>query len=157
MPSNADVPHFVYLAADGSLPAFERFLRDHRLLFAQLTQWVVVCLQPNAPQAGAAYQATFDRFLTGTPGRHQADHLDRYFILRRIVETGRLEDLTVADLHDYRAARRRFTAPDVERAYAAWPGTGVARPTTSFVGAGRLLMRTLPHPYQQFGTMAGVA
>ncbi len=40
--SNADVPHFVYLAADGSLPAFERFLRDHRLLFAQLPQWVVV-------------------------------------------------------------------------------------------------------------------
>lgn len=153
---DAPVPHLVYLAADGSVPAFERFLREHARLLACLSDWAVVCLMPRLTPAADAFRASFARFCDVSPEASQPTELHRYFSLRRRVEAGRLEELTVGDLHDYRAARRRLSGPAVERAYAAWRGEASSA-VPAMRGRGRLLIRVSSHPYQQFGTMAGVA
>ena len=156
VPPDSQVPHFVYLAADGSVLAFERFLRERAPLFARLPEWAVVCVLPKSGQVGTVYQATFDRFQLGTPAGSMGDQLSRYFALRRTVEGGNFQDLSVAELHDYRSMQRRFASRDIERLFAAWRGFESPRTAAPATGFGRLLIRTLSHPYQQFGTLAGV-
>jgi hypothetical protein len=155
------VPHFVYLAADGSAESFEHFLRDHRRLLARLPAWAVVCVQSGHQRAEARLAGAFDRFIAGADGAVDAEPLRRYFAARRLVDGQQLSTLSVSDLNEYRAARRRYAGAAIERLYHAWVADGdqvladamVSRP----VGDGRLLMRTLAHPYEQFGSMAGVA
>ena len=63
-------------------------------------------------------------------------------------------------LKAFRHARRLFATSRIERLYVAWLSDGDAAFTDVGApppGSGQLLIRTLPHTYEQFGTMAGVA
>ena len=154
-------PHFVYMAADGSAEAFEHFLRDHRRLFARLPAWVVVCVQPGHQRAEARLASAFERFMATAGGTAHPESLRRYFAARRLVESEQLSALSVADLNTFRAARRRYAGAAVERLYQEWMAQGESvsadAVTSRVLGQGRLLLRTLAHPYEQFGSMAGVA
>lgn len=159
VPRSTAVPHFVCLASDTSTQGFEQFLRDHRRLFARLPTWVVVCAKPAHVGDLADHETTFSDFIDGrTVG--SADRLRRLFATRRLVEDSQFGKLSAEDLHAFRQARRVFATSRTERLYVAWLADGdaafadVGAPPP---GSGQLLIRTLPHTYEQFGTMAGVA
>jgi hypothetical protein len=159
VPRSAAVPHFVYLASDTSTQGFEQFLRDHRRLFARLPAWAVVCAKPAHLVGLSAHETTFNDFVQGKAVGN-ADGLRRLFATRRLVEDGQLGKLTADDLHGFRQARKLFATPRTERLYVAWLADGEAAFTdvgAPPLGSGQLLSRTLPHTYEQFGSMAGVA
>ena len=88
--------------------------------------------------------------------------LVRYFTTRKAIEQDQLADLSVAELYQFRAAKRRFSGPAVEQQYRTWLASGGQ--VTSAHGAAAVsehrdvsLVRALPFPYQQFGSLAGVA
>ena len=78
-----------------------------------------------------------------------------------MVEGEQLSRLTVAQLYEYRAARRHFSTPASERLYRVWLSDGergvTVPPPSAELGTGRLVVRQLANPYQQFGSLAGVA
>ena len=153
------VPHFVYLASDTATQGFEQFLRDHRRLFAGLPAWAVVCAKPAHIVDLSAHEATFSDFVQGKAFGN-ADRLRRLFATRRLVEDGQLGKLSADDLHAFRQARKLFATPRTERLYVAWLADGESvfhEGGAPPAGSGQLLIRTLPHTYEQFGTMAGVA
>ena len=84
----------------------------------------------------------------------------RLFATRRLIEDSQFGKPSAEDLHAFRQARRPFGTSRTELLYVAWltdgdaafMDVGAAPP-----GSGHLLIRTLPHTYKQFGTMAGVA
>ena len=157
------VPHFVYLAMDGTAGAFEQFLRSHGRLFARLPGWVVACVKPVHLRHTGTHEAVFQRFVDGktAASRQTETQLLRYFHARRLVEGDQLSRLTVAELYDYRAARRRFSTPAFERLYVTWLSDGdhgiAAAPPSPELGRGRLVVHSLARPYQQFGSLAGIA
>jgi hypothetical protein len=159
VPPSAAVPHFVYLASDTSTQGFDQFLRDHRRLFSRLPAWVVACAKPAHILDLPEHETAFSDFLQGKAFGN-ADRLRRVFATRRLVEDGQLGKLSADELHAFRQARKLFATPRTERLYVAWLADGdsvfqdVGAPPT---GSGQLLIRTLPHTYEQFGTMAGVA
>jgi hypothetical protein len=159
VPRSTAVPHFVCLASDTSTQGFEQFLRDHRRLFARLSTWVVVCAKPAHIGDLADYETTFSDFIDGrTVG--SADRLRRLFATRRLIEDSQFGKLSAEDLHAFRQARRLFATSRTERLYVAWLADGDAAFTDVGApppGSGQLLIRALPHTYEQFGTMAGVA
>lgn len=153
------VPHLVYLASDASPQAFEQFLRDHARLLARLSSWAVVCVHPLHVDDLSALETEFRRFVDG--GTTQVDaRLRRLFQIRRLIDDGQLGRLSAADLHEYRQWKHSFNGPRYERLYAAWLVDGEAADSAGGLVtpcSGQLLIRTLPHPYDQFGSMAGVA
>ena len=156
-------PHFVYLATDPTGGAFEQFLRNHGRLFAQLPSWTVVCLKPAHLADSGTHHAVFQRFVDGKSAtlRPSEQHLVRYFQARRLVEAEQFARLSVDELYEYRAAHRRFSSASTEQSYASWLSAreqdAAAAPTPRGTTNGRLLIRTLPNPYQQFGSLPGVA
>jgi hypothetical protein len=153
------VPHFVYLASDTSTEAFAQFLRDHRPLLGRLPGWAVVIVKPAHVPDLPDHATVFWQVLRGEPGACDP-HLGRLFAIQRLVEEGHLSQVSVADLHRYREARHLLTPRRMRRLYAAWLAdgdAGVASPAVGSAGVGALLIRTLPHAYEQFGSMAGVA
>jgi hypothetical protein len=159
IPPSTAVPHFVYFASDTTTQRFGQFLRDHRRLFARLPAWAVVCAKPAHLVDLSAHETTFSDFVQGKSVGN-ADGLRRLFATRRLVEDGQLGKLTADDLHAFRQARKLFATPRTERLYLAWLTDGEAAFTdvgAPPLGSGQLLIRTLPHTYEQFGTMAGVA
>jgi hypothetical protein len=154
------VPHFLYLAMESGPHGFELFLRDHGRLLRRLPAWAVVCLRPSHLGPLAGCELAFDRFVRGE-GRGLGADLERYFSARRAIEREEFTRLSVAELNQFRAARRRFATPAIEASYAAWlaadPGASASADVEPGQRTGRLIVRQLAHPYDQFGTMAGVA
>jgi hypothetical protein len=158
------VPHFVYLATELGTHAFEQFLQEHQLLLRHLSPWVVVCARPDHLRPLPGCQRVFDSFLAGRGGgsaRGLAEQLVRYFSIRQAVERDDLAGLSAEQLHEFRNARRRFGTPAVEQQYASWLANGgeiqSGRVPSEGELNGRLVLRQLAHPYEQFGTLAGVA
>lgn len=153
------IPHFVYLASDASPLAFEQFLREHSRLWSRLPAWKIVCVKPMHVSDLRTFELGFRQFLAGSSSGRQ-DRLRKYFGVRRLVEDDRLGQLTVDDLYQYRKASRLYSTPAFDRLYADWlrDGDSVLGPLNDMPStAGALEIRTLAHPYEQFGTMAGVA
>ncbi len=155
--------HFVYLAVDVTARGLEQFLIDHAALMHHLPRWVVVCVRPAhlGPLPGA--QVSFEHFVSPVAKATNGNaSLARYFMTRRAIEQDQLAGLSVAELYQFRAAKRRFSSPAVEQQYRVWLSGGgqvsaahdEQQPSG---GTGSLVMRALPFPYQQFGTLAGVA
>jgi hypothetical protein len=153
------VPHFVYLASDPSPQPFEQFLRERARLFARLGQWAVICVKPPHCDDVTDLETAFRSFTHGG-GAEDHERLRRLFLIRRLVEDGQLGRLSADDLRQYRQARSLYAKPSVARLYSAWlvDGDGVvADGDAATLTTGQLLARTLPHAYEQFGSMAGVA
>lgn len=153
------VPHFVYLASDTSARAFEHFLRDHALLFSRLSAWAVVCVRPSHVTDVSEFERAFHRFVSGAASVPDA-RLSTLFRVRRLVEDGQLGQLSAVELHQYRTWSRLYEARQFDREYSAWVTAGeapVAEVSTVNLAEGRLHIQTLPHAYEQFGSMAGVA
>jgi hypothetical protein len=154
------VPHFVYLALDGSMDAFGGFLRDHARLLRWLPKWVVVAV---VLAQWPRLQTTFDRFIQSWMAAlpPTEDELPWYFERRRLVEHGDLAQVSVGDLRRYREMRKRFDSPAHELLYGDWVSTGrvgghtPGSPTGDSIG--RLLVEVLPFAYEQFGSLPGVA
>ena len=114
-----------------------------------------------------ACQALFDQFVRGelrSPATGRVADLRWYFSTRRAIDANDLDALSVTQIDRFHAARRQFAGPLMESLYAEWladgdvvlgrleRGTPVTVPTP-----GRLLVRTLPYTYTQFGALPGVA
>jgi hypothetical protein len=86
------VPHFVYLAVDGSTDAFGGFLRDHAGLLRCLPRWVVVAV---GLAQWPRLQTTFDTFIQSRMASLPPveGELSWYFE-RRIVERGDLAQVS---------------------------------------------------------------
>jgi hypothetical protein len=154
---------FVYLATDPGVQSFERFLRDHTRLLQALPAWTVVLTHPRHVASTALWESTFRRVVDGTVrlGSEAAHTLERYFLTRRAVERNEFASLSVADLQAFRAARQRLTDPAIEALFTTWMMSGADRIEPSLLlgvlpRVGQLVVRTLPHSYQQFGAFTGV-
>jgi hypothetical protein len=143
------VPHFVYLAIDGSTDAFGRFLRDHARLLWCLPRRVVVAV---GLAQWPRLQMTFDIFAESRMAPATEDELPWYFERRRLVERGDLAQVSVWDLRRYRELRQRFDSPAHDVLYADWLRTGrvgwdtPGSPTGD--STGRLLVEILPFAYE---------
>ena len=154
------VPHFVYLAADGSADAFATFLRDHALLLRSLSRWgILVVGTTHWPSLSSVFQA-FKSSLSGTVSGAD-DELQWYFERRRLVDGGDLAQVSVFDLRRFRTLRQRFDSPAHERLYNEWLTTGrmgAATPgSPTGDSTGTLITDVLPFAYEQFGSLPGVA
>lgn len=160
------VVHFVALVTE-SAAEFARFLWDHRGLVTRLPAWAIVAVVP--PQATDPHlcQAVFAQFVRGElppPVTVAVTDLRWYFATRRAVEANDLQALSVKSIDRFHAARRQCAGPLIESLYADWlvGGDGVLTPlerATPMANPipGRLLVRTLPFTYTQFGQLPGVA
>ena len=160
------VVHFVCLLT-GAPTEFAGFLWDHRGLVARLPAWTMVAVVPPQVADARACQALFDQFVRGelrSPATGRVADLRWYFSTRRAIDANDLDALSVTQIDRFHAARRQFAGPLMESLYAEWladgdvvlgrleRGTPVTVPTP-----GRLLVRTLPYTYTQFGALPGVA
>ena len=154
---------FVYLATDPGAHSFERFLRDHTRLLQALPAWVVVLVHARNVASTALWESTFRRVMDRTVrlGSEAAQALERYFLTRQAVERNAFATLSVADLQAFRAARQRFSEPAIEALFTTWMTSGADRIEPALLlgvlpRVGQLVVRTLPHSYQQFGAFTGV-
>ena len=157
--------HFVCLVTDAWARDIAIFLREHASLLTQLPYSLVVVRPAHISsdeQCRAAY-ALAARTLTAPAGALDAATVGWYFEARRRIEIGELRTLSVEDIRRYRVSRRR-AAGALEGAYRRWVELGypafqaveeLAAPGAS-AGANELVLVTLPHRYEQFGTMPGV-
>lgn len=152
--------HFVYLATDENAQAFEHFLRDHTRLFGRLPRWAVVCLHPSHAAGDAVLKEVFERFMAEPSSAASRAEIEEHFIARRAVDRNDFAHLSVEELNRFRAARERLATPELEAMYVEWLEGGPAafdRVAPASCATGRLLFRVLPHAYEQFGSLAGVA
>jgi hypothetical protein len=154
---------FVYLATDPGAHAFERFLRDHTPLLQALPLWSVVLTHARHVASTTLWESTFRRVIDRTLrlGSEMAQALERYFLTRRAVERNAFATLSVADLQAFRAARSRFAEPPIDALFTTWMASGADQIDPSLLlgvlpRPGQLVVRTLPHTYQQFGAFTGV-
>jgi len=157
---DGSVPHFVYLATDGSTAAFGGFLRDHAMLLRCLPTWVVVAVGlTHWSDLQTAFKHFTQSLLTTLPAAQ--NDLRWYFERRRLVDRGDLAQVSVWDLRRYRELRQRFDSAVHETQYAEWLTTGrlggdtPGSPTGDSIGS--LLTEVLPFAYEQFGSLPGVA
>lgn len=152
--------HFVYLATGGNAQAFEHFLRDHARLFGRLSAWSVVCVHPGDVTSELPLEAVFRRSVMEPCGLLSRPDMEQYFSAKRAVERDDFAHLSVEDLGRFRAARRRFETAELERLYLAWLERG-SEALDDIPAANRstglLSFHVLPHAYEQFGSLAGVA
>jgi hypothetical protein len=154
---------FVFLATEVGTQPFERFLRDHARLFAALPAWTVVLTHARHVASTTLWESSFRRFVDGTlrQGGEAAEALQRYFLTRRAVERNAFSTVSVGDLQALGAARQRFADPAIESLFSTWKASGADRIDPALLlgvlpRAGQLVVRTLPHTYQQFGAFTGV-
>jgi hypothetical protein len=154
---------FVYLATEPGVQPFERFLRDHSRLLQALPAWTVILTHPRHVASTALWESTFRRVVDRMVrlGSETAQALEQYLRARRAVERNEFATLSVAELQAFRAARQRFTDPAIEALFRTWMASGATSLDPALLlgvvpRAGHLVVRTLPHSYQQFGAFAGV-
>ena len=155
------IVHFVYLAVDGNVASFERFLQTHGRLLSALSTWTILVAHPRRVCATALEQA-FRRFVGDDPTLSTArlQDLERYFVARRAVERNDFGQLSIADLQRFRSTRLAFAEARIEALFSRWVASGAPRLDVSLItrplSPGRLMLRPLEHTYQQFGAFAGV-
>jgi hypothetical protein len=161
--SDVSRPQFVYLATDAGAQPFERFLRDHARLFRALPAWTVIVAHGSQIAATTLWEAAFRRVVGGVDGlqAETAHALAQYFVARRTVERREFTKLSVTVMQAFRAGQSRFNEPAIEALFKAWTATGAeaidqALLTSVLPETGRLVVRTLPFSYTQFGAFAGV-
>ena len=155
------IVYFVYLALDGSVAPFERFLQTHGRLLSALPTWAVLVAHPPHV-CPTALEHAFRRFLGDDPALSTArlQDLERYFVARRAIERNEFGQLSIADLQRFRSTRLAFAEPRIEALFSRWVASGAPRLDVALitrpVPPGRLILRALEHTYQQFGAFAGV-
>jgi hypothetical protein len=154
---------FVYLATDAGALPFERFLRDHARLLRSLPAWTVIVAHGSHVAATTLWDSTFRRVVGGVDGLQTdaAQALEQYFVVRRAVERREFATLSVTDLQAFRVGQSRFIEPAIEALFKTWIAGGSDRIDPALLKSvlpdtGRLVVRTLPFTYTQFGAFAGV-
>jgi hypothetical protein len=162
---------FVYLVTDSTSQAFRQFLDDHARLFAHLPAWRVIAVFPRHVNGEPPCARAFQQF-AGAAQRARSvlevAALRQYFRARDLHDRGEIAQLSVAEIDQWRAARRHYGAPAFESLYRHWQHAGdaafgladasaraVANAITS--GHGQLVTSQLPWRYDRFGTRAGIA
>jgi len=150
------VPHFVYLATDGSRDAFLAFLRDHGRLLEHLRRWTVVAVGPSR---WPSLTTVFERWVASSTTATSAlsEDLRWYFERRSIVEQGNLAQVPVSDLRRFRQLQQELSTHDHDALYTTWLASGGAGDGSRSDAVGSLLIEALPFAYQQFGSLPGVA
>jgi hypothetical protein len=156
-------PLFVYLATEAGAQPFERFLRDHARLLRSLPAWTVMVAHGSQLATTPLWEAAFRRVVGGVDGlqAETAHALAQYFVARRTVERREFAKLSVTDMQAFRTGQSRFSEPAIEALYRAWIAGGAdhvdhALLTSVLPETGRLVVRTLPFSYTQFGSLPGV-
>ena len=156
-------PQFVYLATDAGAQPFERFLRDHARLLRSLPAWTVMVAHGSQVATTTLWEGAFRRVVGGVDGlqAETAHALAQYFVARRTVERREFTKLSVTDMQAFRVGQSRFSEPAIEALFKAWLASGAdsvdhALLTSVLPETGRLVVRTLPFSYTQFGSFAGV-
>ena len=117
---------------------------------------------PWSGRCGAS-DSTFRRVVAGVEGlqTNEAHALEQYFVARRSVERREFATLSVTDLQAFRVGQSRFVAPAINALFKTWiaSGSDLLDPVllkSVLPETGRLVVRTLPFTYTQFGAFAGV-
>lgn len=167
---DGDAPsaRFVYLAVDQSGDGFKTFLTDHARLLGCLQTWTIVVICPRHINGLPACREIFARSLakqfSRISGTRNREDLLWFFRARLAVERNELRDLSVADLNRFRDLRQSLASGDVDQLFDSWKAHGDAAlaadenwradpPTTK----GHLVEHSLPFPYEQFGSLPGIA
>ena len=156
---SCEMPHFVYLAADGSAGAFETFLDDHRQLFSALPSWCVVAVGSRRLDHFRAAFANAMR-TSATASEVPTTDLLWYFSRRQTIERGDVALIPVGDLHRFRELREKLGTGRDDSLYRAWVQTGhlpLGMSDRQQSTSGSLLIETLPFSYDRFGSLPGVA
>ena len=159
--------HFVCLVTDRSARDIALFVREHGSLTSHVGAHTLVVLRPahisSDEACRAAHAAAFGGALIVSPSL-DATTIGWYFDARRRVERGDIRSMSVEDIQRYRACRRS-AADTLELAYRQWTDRGCppvehlrellgsSRPP----GPSKLVLITLPHRYEQFGALPGIA
>jgi hypothetical protein len=159
--------HFVCLVTDRSARDIALFVREHLSLTSHVGAHTLVVVRPahicSDQACRAAHAAALGSTAIASPPLDPAT-IGWYFEARRRVECGDLRTMSVEDIQRYRACRRR-AADTLELAYRQWTDRGclpVDRPADLLggsqpAGPSKLVVITLPHRYEQFGALPGIA
>jgi hypothetical protein len=159
--------HFAYLVTDAIGQAFEHYLLGHLALLRHLGRWRVAAMAPSHIPGLAAVQQVFGRIgnRVPTPG-YNIDELNKYFGMRLRFERREATQADLDALKFFHEARERYSGQAFEIALARFAESGelldewacaaeVKRAVAE--GRGGLITYQLPHRYDRFGSMAGVA
>lgn len=107
---------FTYVDADATLNGFETHLHQYQALLTSLTTGVIF-VSPTA--ASAPIQRVFHKAIGGVMRSDPSSFLE-YCRLRREVEANRFQSLEIAQLHQFRELRTRFSARSFDDLYQSW-------------------------------------
>lgn len=159
--------HFVCLVTDPAARDISLFVREHASLTAQLASHTLVVVRPSHISTDAQCRAVHAQAIGNVAAPGEA--LDRpavawFFEARRRIERGEIHALSVEDIQRYRECRRR-AGGTLEGAYRTWTDHGYPPFTSardllasnSQPADSDLVVLELPHRYEQFGAMPGIA
>ena len=151
---------FVYLVTDTTGAGVEAFLRDHARLLSRLVAWTLVLVCPRHIDGLRQAEAAFRRFVFATATGITVDEELRWFFrTRQLVESERLQDVSVPDLARFRQVRARFHTARYEALYASWGtlGDAVFQSTRAVTSGAHLHAQVLPFRYDEFGSLQALA
>lgn len=159
--------HFVCLATDPSARDIALFVREHLSLTSQLAASTLVVLRPahiSSDDVCRAAHAVAVGSCAAPTSPLDPPAIRWYFDARRRIERGDLRTMSVDDIQRYRQCRLR-AAGTLESAYHQWAECGypaferaedLLHPSQATAHS-KLLVVTLPHRYEQFGALPGIA
>ncbi len=159
---------FVYLAVDHSGEGFKTFLEDHARLLSALQTWTIVAVCPRHINGLPACRQVFARRLaegfTGHTAIRTREDVLLFFRVKLAVERKDIRSLSVPEIHRFRELRDSPAVVDLEPLFIAWKAQGDAAVATDArwrtnrpAPRCRLVEHTLPFPYEQFGSLPGLA
>lgn len=116
---SSETPVFVYCDhGEASLLGFVSYLESYKSLLRSLLVFRMIYASPNPKKCNRA-SGLFTRRLVG-PDRIDLAHLQRYFAVRRLWESGQTATLTRADRDLLRQGDQRYRDAFLEEIYRKW-------------------------------------
>jgi hypothetical protein len=118
------VPSFVYCdSANNSLVGFLSYLENYQPLLCRLPEFELIYSAPTAAKFHRA-EAFFTRLFAPSP-RVNSQHLNQYFTVRQLWESGQTDQLTRSDRDLLRIGDQRYQDQLFDRAYREWAAKGL--------------------------------
>ena len=160
--------HFVCLVTDPAAREIDIFIRDHAALVSELPSFTLVVVRPVHVSTDERCRAMWTRALSSLKAEPSALDLTStqwYFDVRQRIERKAFAALTVEHINRYRSLGARVGGR-LDRLYTRWLAlhqppvesflSTSARPQRG-VDTPQLVICTLRHRYEQFGSLPGVA
>jgi len=159
--------HFVCLVTNPNAVDVQLFVRDHLTLLTSLPAWTLVVVRPAHISRDERCTQQFNVALRTADSVSPSIDITTarwFFETRQRIENGDLKSVPIADIKQYRERRDHF-GYRLDALYGRWQELGDAALQALEVphnrglspDAARMIIRTLPHRYLQFGAMPGVS